>query len=76
MYSTYVSTKESAAYLVLNHLYGGAIIYDKTYNNLPLETVSTINAGTNTVVKNLLLEHLKKQKNMTLLQTSSSSIPE
>ena len=57
MYSTYVSTKESAAYLILNHLYGGAIIYDKTYNNLPLETVSTINAGTNTVVKNLLLEH-------------------
>ena len=57
MYSTYVSTKESAAYLILNHLYGGAIIYDKTYNELALQTVSTINVGTNTVVKNLLTEH-------------------
>lgn len=57
MYSTYISTKESVAYLILNHLYGGAIIYDKTYPNLQLETVTTINAGDNTVVKNLLLEH-------------------
>lgn len=54
MYSTYISTKESAAYLILNHLYGGAIIYDKTFSNLPLETVTSINQGTNTVVKDLL----------------------
>ena len=56
MYSTYVSTKESLAYLILNHLYGGAIIYDKTYSSLQLDTVATINAGTNSTVKNLIAE--------------------
>ena len=70
MYSTYVSTKESIAHLILNHLYGGAIIYDKTYQNLPLETVSTIQNGDNTVVKNLITEHGVTQINYAIKESS------
>lgn len=58
MYSTYVSTKESAAYLILNHLYGGAIIYDKTVSSMPLQTVERINADDDlTVVQGLLTQY-------------------
>ena len=58
MYSTYVSTKESAAYLILNHLYGGAIIYDKTVSSMQLQTVERINADDDlTVVQGLLTQY-------------------
>ena len=42
MYSTYVGEKETIAYLIVNELYGGTIIYDRSKENKILDDLEAI----------------------------------
>lgn len=57
MYSTYIGNNESVARIITNRLYGGSIIYSSTIENYELLTLSLLQNGSDTEIKDYIFNY-------------------